>query len=196
LTIRTLALSAGGDALDDVGHGSKDRYGPRSKSRRDLDVRLRCTRQATPGDRAESSDPPGGPSDRDRRTDHHDAAWFAHRSRARSRGRPEDGVCANLADIQTVLKRNLTRYVGTARREKLVELCRARDRQWLRLASSHALTHRRRSAARHALPIRAPRSCRRTGHRCSCPAACPTRSGRSRAGSCGSRRSWDRGGAA
>jgi mRNA interferase MazF len=33
--------------------------------------------------------------------------------------------CANLANIQTVLKRNLTRYVGTARREKLVELCRA-----------------------------------------------------------------------
>lgn len=41
----------------------------------------------------------------------------------------EDGLkkvsCANLANIQTVLKRNLTRYVGTARREKLVELCRA-----------------------------------------------------------------------
>jgi mRNA interferase MazF len=41
----------------------------------------------------------------------------------------EDGLktvsCANLANIQTVSKRNLTRYVGTARRDKLVELCRA-----------------------------------------------------------------------
>jgi mRNA interferase MazF len=41
----------------------------------------------------------------------------------------EDGLktvsCANLANIQTVRKRNLTRYVGTARRGKLVELCRA-----------------------------------------------------------------------
>jgi mRNA interferase MazF len=41
----------------------------------------------------------------------------------------EDGLktvsCANLANIQTVLKRHLTRYVGTARREKLIELCRA-----------------------------------------------------------------------
>jgi mRNA interferase MazF len=41
----------------------------------------------------------------------------------------EDGLktvsCADLANIQTVSKRNLTRYVGTARREKLVELCRA-----------------------------------------------------------------------
>lgn len=41
----------------------------------------------------------------------------------------EDGLkavsCANLANIQTVLKRNLTRYVGTVRREKLIELCRA-----------------------------------------------------------------------
>jgi mRNA interferase MazF len=41
----------------------------------------------------------------------------------------EDGLktvsCANLANIQTVLKRNLTRYVGTARPEKLAELCRA-----------------------------------------------------------------------
>jgi mRNA-degrading endonuclease toxin of MazEF toxin-antitoxin module len=33
--------------------------------------------------------------------------------------------CANLANIQTVTKRNLTRYVGTARPEKLIELCRA-----------------------------------------------------------------------
>lgn len=41
----------------------------------------------------------------------------------------EDGLkavsCANLANIQTVLKRNLTRYVGIARREKLIQLCRA-----------------------------------------------------------------------
>jgi mRNA interferase MazF len=41
----------------------------------------------------------------------------------------EDGLktasCANLANIQTVLKRNLTRYVGTARPAKLRELCRA-----------------------------------------------------------------------
>lgn len=41
----------------------------------------------------------------------------------------EDGLktvsCANLANIQTVLKRNLTRYVGTARPRKLIELCRA-----------------------------------------------------------------------
>jgi len=41
----------------------------------------------------------------------------------------EDGLktasCANLANIQTVTKRNLTRYVGTARPEKLIELCRA-----------------------------------------------------------------------
>ena len=34
-------------------------------------------------------------------------------------------ACANLANIQTVHKRNLTRYVGTARPEKLIELCRA-----------------------------------------------------------------------
>jgi len=33
--------------------------------------------------------------------------------------------CANLANIQTVSKRNLTRYVGTARPEKLIELCHA-----------------------------------------------------------------------
>jgi len=41
----------------------------------------------------------------------------------------QDGLktvsCANLANIQTVLKRNLTRYIGTARPEKLIELCRA-----------------------------------------------------------------------
>ena len=41
----------------------------------------------------------------------------------------EDGLktasCANLANIQTVSKRNLTRYVGTVRPEKLIELCRA-----------------------------------------------------------------------
>lgn len=41
----------------------------------------------------------------------------------------EDGLktvsCANLANIQTVLKRNLTRYLGTTRPEKLIELCRA-----------------------------------------------------------------------
>ena len=41
----------------------------------------------------------------------------------------EDGLktlsCANLANIQTVNKHNLTRYVGTARPAKLVELCRA-----------------------------------------------------------------------
>lgn len=40
----------------------------------------------------------------------------------------EDGLkavsCANLANIQTVAKRNLTRYVGTARPEKLIELSR------------------------------------------------------------------------
>jgi mRNA interferase MazF len=41
----------------------------------------------------------------------------------------EDGLktvsCANLANIQTVLKRSLTRYVGTARPGKLIELYRA-----------------------------------------------------------------------
>ena len=41
----------------------------------------------------------------------------------------EDGLktvsCANLANIQTVNKRNLTRYIGTVRREKLIELCHA-----------------------------------------------------------------------
>lgn len=41
----------------------------------------------------------------------------------------EDGLkavsCANLANIQTVTKRNLTRFVGTVRPEKLTELCRA-----------------------------------------------------------------------
>ena len=33
--------------------------------------------------------------------------------------------CANLANVQTVRKRGLTRYVGTVRREKLAEMCRA-----------------------------------------------------------------------
>jgi mRNA-degrading endonuclease toxin of MazEF toxin-antitoxin module len=41
----------------------------------------------------------------------------------------EDGLktvsCANLANIQTVSQRNLTRYVGAARPEKIIELCRA-----------------------------------------------------------------------
>ncbi len=41
----------------------------------------------------------------------------------------EDGVktvsCANLANIQTVRKRDLSRYVGAVRREKLSEICRA-----------------------------------------------------------------------
>ena len=41
----------------------------------------------------------------------------------------EDGLktvsCANLANIQTVTKRHLTRYVGTARPEKLAQMCRA-----------------------------------------------------------------------
>jgi len=41
----------------------------------------------------------------------------------------EDGLkavsCANLANIQTVGKRHLTRYIGTARPEKLTELCHA-----------------------------------------------------------------------
>jgi mRNA interferase MazF len=41
----------------------------------------------------------------------------------------EDGLrapsCANLANVQTVPKRGLTRYVGTVRRAKLVVLCRA-----------------------------------------------------------------------
>ena len=41
----------------------------------------------------------------------------------------EDGLkavsCANLANIQTVGKRNLTRYVGTVRPGKLLELCHA-----------------------------------------------------------------------
>jgi len=41
----------------------------------------------------------------------------------------EDGLktvsCADLANIQTVNQRDLTRYVGTARPEKLIELCRA-----------------------------------------------------------------------
>jgi len=41
----------------------------------------------------------------------------------------EDGLkavsCANLANIQTVGKRHMTRYIGTARPEKLTELCHA-----------------------------------------------------------------------
>jgi len=41
----------------------------------------------------------------------------------------EDGLkgvsCANLANTQTLNKHNLTRYVGTARPEKLLELCHA-----------------------------------------------------------------------
>ena len=41
----------------------------------------------------------------------------------------EDGLktvsCANLANIQTVAKRHLTRYIGTARAAKMVELCHA-----------------------------------------------------------------------
>jgi mRNA interferase MazF len=41
----------------------------------------------------------------------------------------EDGLkttsCANLANLQTVSQRGLTRYVGTVRRAKLIEMCRA-----------------------------------------------------------------------
>lgn len=41
----------------------------------------------------------------------------------------DDGLktvsCANLANIQTVAKRGLTRYIGTIRPEKLSEMCRA-----------------------------------------------------------------------
>jgi len=41
----------------------------------------------------------------------------------------EDGLklpsCANLANIQTVRQRDLARYVGTVRHEKLGEICRA-----------------------------------------------------------------------
>ncbi|TMQ18642.1 MAG: type II toxin-antitoxin system PemK/MazF family toxin [Deltaproteobacteria bacterium] len=79
--------------------GLESRHGPRSESRRDLDVHVRRTRQASAG----------APTEVELGV--------------------EDGLktvsCANLANIQTVAKRNLTRYVGTARREKLAELCRA-----------------------------------------------------------------------
>src|SRR5512140_2790643 len=41
----------------------------------------------------------------------------------------DDGLktrsCANAANIQTVLKRNLTRFVGTVRRDTLAKLCDA-----------------------------------------------------------------------